>query len=98
MSSLAGYGSSDKGLINKLSEIKTSTVEESKPRSISLLQKALVLVFILSVFSAVITLAFALIKDQGFFFQLEQINNAKISTINYQNMIIITRELVNIAN
>jgi hypothetical protein len=67
VSSLAGYGSSDKGLINKLSEIKTSTVEESKPRSISLLQKALVIVFILSVLFAVIILIFALFKDQTFF-------------------------------
>jgi hypothetical protein len=63
VSSLAGYGSSDKGLINKLSEIKTSTVEEAKPRSISLLQKALVIVFLLSVFSAVITIILALLKD-----------------------------------
>jgi hypothetical protein len=37
ISSLAGYGNTDKGLINKLSEIKTSTVEEQKPRSISFL-------------------------------------------------------------
>ena len=37
VSSLAGYGSSDKGLINKLSEIKTSTIDQWKPRSISLL-------------------------------------------------------------
>lgn len=28
ISSLAGYGNTDKGLISKLSEIKTSTVEE----------------------------------------------------------------------
>ena len=38
ISSLAGYGNTDKGLISKLSEIKTSTVEEQKPRSISFLQ------------------------------------------------------------
>jgi hypothetical protein len=37
ISSLAGYNSTDKGLINKLSEIKTSTVEDNKPRSISIL-------------------------------------------------------------
>jgi hypothetical protein len=60
---LAGYGSYDKGLIIKLSEIKTSTVDESKPRSISLLQKSLVVVFFLSVLFAVIILMFALLKD-----------------------------------
>lgn len=35
ISSLAGYNSTDKGLINKLSEIKTSM---AKPRSVTLLQ------------------------------------------------------------
>ena len=38
ISSLAGYNTNDKGLINKLSEIKTSTVEDKKPRAISMLQ------------------------------------------------------------
>ena len=38
ISSLAGYNSTDKGLINKLSEIKTSTAEDQKPQSITLLQ------------------------------------------------------------
>lgn len=98
VSSLAGYGSSDKGLINKLSEIKTSTVEESKPKSISLLQKALVIVFMLSIFSAVTTIVLTMIKDQSFFTTLQEINNANIKIINYQNLNIITRELVNIAN
>lgn len=37
ISSLAGYHTKDKGLIDKLSEIKTSSVEDQKPRSISLL-------------------------------------------------------------
>jgi hypothetical protein len=37
ISSLAGYNSTDKGLISKLSEIKTSTVEDQKPQAISFL-------------------------------------------------------------
>ena len=37
ISSFAGYHTKDKGLIDKLSEIKTSSVEDQKPRSISLL-------------------------------------------------------------
>lgn len=98
MSSLAGYGSSDKGLLNKLSEIKTSTVEESKPRSISMLQKALVLVFMLSIGSAVVMIVLALMKDTKFYDSLNSINNAKIKAINFQNLNIISRELVNLAN
>lgn len=81
-----------------MSEIKTSTVEESKPRSISLLQKTLVIVSFLSLVSAIIMLILALIKDRNFFHYLEEINMTKISSIHYINMQIITRELVNIAN
>lgn len=54
--------------------------------------------FILSVISAIIILVFALIKDQNFYSALKDINNTKISTINYQNMQIIMRELISIAN
>ena len=60
---MAGYGSFDKGLINKLSEIKNSTVDETKPRSISILQKALVIVFFLTVASSVIIISFAVSKS-----------------------------------
>lgn len=56
------------------------------------------MVFTLSILSAVIMLVFALVKDQSFYEELELINSTKVSSIKYQNMKIITRELVNLAN
>ena len=67
ISSLAGYNTTDKGLINKLSEIKTSTVEDQKPRSITFLQNALVAVFLITVIAAAAMLSLALQKDQTFY-------------------------------
>ena len=83
VSSLAGYGSFDKGLINKLSEIKNSTVYETKPRSITFLQKALIVVFFLTVASAVVLIAVALSRIQQFYSDLENITNSKIGTIGF---------------
>jgi len=67
VSSLTGYGNIDKELIGKVSQIKTSTIDESKPRSISLLQKFLVLVLILTIFSASLSLLLAVLKSNEFY-------------------------------
>jgi len=83
VSSLAGYGSFDKGLINKLSEIKNSTVYETKPRSIAILQKALVVVFLLTVASAIVLISFAVTRSSKFYSDLSTITNSKISSIEF---------------
>lgn len=54
--------------------------------------------FFLSVISAVIILVFSVLNKVTFFQELENISNAKGSSINYQNIQIIIRELVNVAN
>jgi hypothetical protein len=77
VSSLAGYGSFDKGLINKLSEIKNSSVDESKPRSISILQKSLIIVFLLTVVSAIIIVVVALKRNSLFYDDLIMIKDSK---------------------
>jgi len=98
ISSLAGYNTKDKGLIDKLSEIKTSTVEDQKPRSISLLQQALAAVTLLSIVAAVAMLIIASVKNRTFQANLQLMDDAKLAVIKYQNMQILTRELVNLAN
>ena len=52
----------------------------------------------LSLLSAVIMLVLALIKDQSFFSQLHQITKANLSSIKFENLQILVRELVNLAN
>lgn len=43
-------------------------------------------------------LIIALVKDQTFINDMQLMNSAKLSVIKYQNMQILTRELVNLAN
>ncbi len=85
-------------IFRKISEIKNSTIDETKPRSISLLQKALVVVFLLTMTSASIMLGLSLQKSTLFYANLDTLENSKLASVRMMNAKILLRDIVNIAN
>ena len=98
VSSLANYDKNRKNILNKLSEIKTQTIDDSKPRQIDLLQKAIVIVFLSVIGIALLLLVVSVDRNQGFFGNVEVIKQAKQSVIMFSQLRTMMATLVAYSN
>ena len=74
VSSIANYDKNRKNILAKLSEIKTQTASETKPKKILLLQRAIILVFLSVIAIAVLVMVVSIYRNIGFFKNIDIIN------------------------
>eukprot|EP00347_Sterkiella_histriomuscorum_P005198 403357516 len=86
VSSLANYDKNRKNILNKLSEIKTQTIDDQKPRQIDLLQKATISVFVAVISIALLLLVVIIDRNSGFFTNVDIIKKSKESVIYYSQL------------
>ena len=98
VSSLANYDKNRKNIMAKLSEIKTQTIDDSKPRQIDLLQKAIIAVFLAVISIALILLVVSVDRNRGFFDNVNVIQQAKESVIYFSQVRTMVSTLVSFQN
>lgn len=98
MSSLANYDKNRKNIMAKLSEIKTQTIDDQKPRQIDLLQKAIILVFLAVISIALLLLIVSTDRNDKFFANLDIINFSKEAAIYYGEIRLMLSSLVLLKN
>ena len=98
MSSLANYDKNRKNIMAKLSEIKTQTVDDQKPRQIDLLQKAIILVFLSVISIALLLIVVSTDRTKGFFANVDIIQQAKEASIYFAEIRLLLSTLVQYKN
>ncbi len=98
MSSLANYDKNRKNIMAKLSEIKTQTIDDQKPRQIDLLQKAIVLVFLSIIAIAILLMAVSSDRNSGFVSNVGLIHQSKKAVLFFTELRLLLSTLVHYSN
>lgn len=98
MSSLANYDKNRKSIMAKLSEIKTQTIDDQKPRQIDLLQKAIILVFLCVIAIAILLLSVSSNRNSGFLTNVDLIHKSKNAALYFAELRLILSTLIQFSN
>jgi len=97
IASVASFAAFDKertNIINMLSNIKSQTVDETKPRQIEILQKSIILVFLSVISISVLVLVISLNRNAGFYRNIVTIREASENNILFSQVRTIFSTLV----
>jgi hypothetical protein len=98
MSSLANYDKNRKNIMAKLSEIKTQTIDDQKPKQIDLLKKAIILVFLAVIAIALLLLAVSSDRNSGFLTNVDIIQQSKQAALYFTELRLLLSSLVYFSN